>query len=109
MNQQIVIVTGGAAASAPRPRGCLAKRRPPSWSTIATRSTEADAVVSDIKASGGEAIAVQGDVGNEADILRLFAETDRVFGPLTGLVNNAGVIGGQERTDSHHKALSVPP
>ena len=58
---------------------------------------EADAVVSDIKASGGDALAVQGDVGNEDDVLRLFAETDRVFGPLTGLVNNAGIVGGTKR------------
>jgi NAD(P)-dependent dehydrogenase (short-subunit alcohol dehydrogenase family) len=58
---------------------------------------QADAVVRDIEASGGRAIAVQGDMGNEADILRLFAETDRAFGVLTGLVNNAGVVGGQKR------------
>ena len=51
----------------------------------------------DIKASGGEAFAVQGDVGNEDDVLRLFAETDRAFGPLTGLVNNAGITGGTKR------------
>ena len=34
-------------------------------------------------------------MGNEADILRLFAETDRVFGPLTGLVNNAALSAGR--------------
>jgi NAD(P)-dependent dehydrogenase (short-subunit alcohol dehydrogenase family) len=54
--------------------------------------------VRDIEASGGKARRCAGrHVGNEDDILRLFAETDRVFGPLTGLVNNAGVIGGQKR------------
>ena len=45
----------------------------------------------------GGYLAVQGDMANEDDILRLFAETDRAFGALTGLVNNAGGIGGQKR------------
>ena len=67
---------------------------------------EADAVVRDIKASGGEAIAVQGDVGNEDDILRLFAETDRVFGTLTGLVNNAGHHG---RHQAAHRGADASP
>ena len=33
----------------------------------------------------------------EDDVLRLFAETDRAFGTLNGLVNNAGVTGGRKR------------
>src|SRR5947209_20476903 len=58
---------------------------------------QAQSVVREIETSGGRAIAVQGDMGNEDDILRLFAESDRAFGALTGLVNNAGVVGGQKR------------
>jgi NAD(P)-dependent dehydrogenase (short-subunit alcohol dehydrogenase family) len=54
-------------------------------------------VVRDIEAAGGRALALQGDMGHEDDILRVFAETDRAFGPLTGLVNNAGITGGQKR------------
>ena len=53
----------------------------------------AEGVVAEVKAAGGRAIAVGADMGNEADILRLFAETDRAFGPVTGLVNNAAVNG----------------
>lgn len=48
-------------------------------------------VVAEVEAAGGHAIAVAADMGNEADIVRLFEETDRAFGPVTGLVNNAGV------------------
>ena len=58
----------------------------------------AQGVVRDVEAAGGKAIAVGADMGSEADILRLFEETDRAFGPLTGLVNNAGVNGPQHRT-----------
>jgi 3-oxoacyl-[acyl-carrier protein] reductase len=51
----------------------------------------ANRVVADIKARGGQAIAVQGDVANATDVQRLFGETKRAFGGLDVLVNNAGV------------------
>jgi 3-oxoacyl-[acyl-carrier protein] reductase len=52
---------------------------------------DANRVVSDIKANGGEAIAVKGDVAKAADMQRLFAETKKTFKRLDVLVNNAGV------------------
>ena len=51
----------------------------------------ADRVVAEIKAKGGKAIAVQGDVAKAADVQRIFAETKKAFGRLDVLVNNAGV------------------
>jgi 3-oxoacyl-[acyl-carrier protein] reductase len=51
----------------------------------------ADKVVAEIKAKGGKAVAVQGDVAKAADVERLFAETKKAFGRLDVLVNNAGV------------------
>ena len=51
----------------------------------------ADRVVADIKANGGEAIAVKGDVAKVADVQRLFSETEKAFHALDVLVNNAGV------------------
>ncbi len=51
----------------------------------------ADRVVAEITGKGGSAIAVQGDVSKQADILRLFAETKKAFGRLDVLVNNAGL------------------
>jgi 3-oxoacyl-[acyl-carrier protein] reductase len=51
----------------------------------------ADAVVKKITASGGKAIAVQGDVSKPIDIARLFEETKKAYGKLDILVNNAGV------------------
>ncbi len=52
---------------------------------------DADSVVADIAASGGNAIAVKGDVAKAADVRRLFAETKKAFDTLDVLVNNAGV------------------
>jgi NAD(P)-dependent dehydrogenase (short-subunit alcohol dehydrogenase family) len=57
----------------------------------------AEAVVADIRAGGGAAIAVQADVSVEADVSRLFATAEREFGTLRALVNNAGITGGFAR------------
>jgi NAD(P)-dependent dehydrogenase (short-subunit alcohol dehydrogenase family) len=94
---KIVIVTGGSRGIGAATARLLGREKASVIVNYRKARVEADAVVSDIKASGSEAIAVQGDVGNEDDVLRLFAETDKRFGPLTGLVNNAGITGGTKR------------
>ena len=60
----------------------------------------ADEVVRQIRAGGGTAITVQGDVGIEADILAMFDKVDAKLGPLTALVNNAGVVDVASRVDA---------
>ena len=65
----------------------------------ANNRDEADGVVADIKSKGQKAIAVQADVGQEADVLRLFQTIDEQLGTLDAFFNNAGVIGLAERVD----------
>ncbi|WP_395662207.1 SDR family oxidoreductase [Aestuariivirga sp.] len=57
-----------------------------------THREAADAVCAEIRADGGEAFAVQADMGNEAQIVTMFEKADAAFGPLDCLVNNAGGI-----------------
>src|SRR5437762_2194725 len=97
MSKQIVIVTGASRGIGAATARLLGREKASVVVNYRSAKGEADAVVNDIKASGGEAFAIQGDVGSEDDVMRLFAETDRVFGALTGLVNNAGITGGQKR------------
>jgi NAD(P)-dependent dehydrogenase (short-subunit alcohol dehydrogenase family) len=52
----------------------------------------ADEVVRRLRDAGGRAVAVQGDVASESDVLRMFEEVDTQLGRLTALVNNAGVV-----------------
>jgi 3-oxoacyl-[acyl-carrier protein] reductase len=59
----------------------------------------AERVVAAIKADGGKAIAVQADVAKAADVRRLFAETEKAFGRLDVLVNNAGIYRFQPLDD----------
>ncbi len=51
----------------------------------------AEKVVEEIKAKGGKAVAVKGDVANAADVQHIFDETRKAFGQVDVLVNNAGV------------------
>ena len=65
----------------------------------AANSLAADEVVRTIRAGGGTAMAVQADVTNEAQVLAMFRKIDARFGPLAGLVNNAGVVDVSARLD----------
>jgi NAD(P)-dependent dehydrogenase (short-subunit alcohol dehydrogenase family) len=59
----------------------------------------AKAIVRDIEAGGGKAFAVQADVSQEADVLRMFAEVYARCGRLDALVNNAGILARQMRVE----------
>jgi 3-oxoacyl-[acyl-carrier protein] reductase len=71
----------------------------------------ADRVVAEIKAAGGDALAVKGDVSQPGDISRLFAETAKAYGQLDILVNNAGVYGvapvGEITADDFHRHFNL--
>ena len=63
-------------------------------------SLAADEVVRQIRASGGQAMAVRADVAKEAEVLVMFDKIDAKFGRLTALVNNAGVVDDVCRVDA---------
>ena len=56
-------------------------------------------VVEAMVASGSRAMAIQGDVSIESDVLRLFESSERELGPIRALVNNAAVTGGFARVE----------
>jgi NAD(P)-dependent dehydrogenase (short-subunit alcohol dehydrogenase family) len=100
----MVIVTGGgrgigaATARLAAGRGyavCVNYRRD---------RASAEAVAEAINAGGGRALAVAGDVALEADVLALFDTAQRELGPLTALVNNAGILERQTRLDDMEAA-----
>lgn len=61
--------------------------------------TAAQAVVDQVRAAGGQAIAVQADVANEDAIVAMFQAVDAQLGRVTALVNNAGVVDVTTRVD----------
>jgi NAD(P)-dependent dehydrogenase (short-subunit alcohol dehydrogenase family) len=60
----------------------------------------AEAVVNAITQAGGRAIAIAADVAQEAEVVRMFGIVDQTFGPLTALVNNAGILSRQMRVEN---------
>ena len=109
---QIVIVTGGSRGIGAAVCGLLGARR---YAVVVNYAHDADAaakVVADVEAAGGKGLAVKGDVSNEADILEIFRACDEAFGPLSALVNNAGVLNRQGRVsdltaDNLNRVLAV--
>ncbi|MBP7580103.1 MAG: SDR family oxidoreductase [Vogesella sp.] len=93
--QKVLLITGasrGIGAATAK----LAARR--GWAVAVNYHRQRDAaqaVVDAIRADGGRAVALVGDVASEADVLRLFADTEAALGPLSALVNNAGVLAPQ--------------
>jgi NAD(P)-dependent dehydrogenase (short-subunit alcohol dehydrogenase family) len=96
----VLLITGGASGIGAETARRAAKRGYKVAINYRTRDAQAMGLAADIAAQDGEAIALPGDMANEADIVRLFHETERTFGPVTHLVNSAG-IGRQMRVDEY--------
>jgi NAD(P)-dependent dehydrogenase (short-subunit alcohol dehydrogenase family) len=59
----------------------------------------AEGVAADVRALGRQAIVVRADVTDEAAVAAMFDRVRAELPPLTGLVNNAGVVGAKARLD----------
>lgn len=97
--RKVVLVTGGSRGIGAATALLAAER---GWSVAvnySTNSLAADEVVRQIRAAGGHAIAVQADVGDEAQVMAMFARVYAKFGRLDALVNNAGVVDVAQRVD----------
>jgi NAD(P)-dependent dehydrogenase (short-subunit alcohol dehydrogenase family) len=62
-------------------------------------SNAAAGVVAAVKAAGGKAVAIQGDMAIESDIERTFDDAARELGPITHFVHSSGIIGDNSRLD----------
>lgn len=94
---RVVIVTGGS-----RGIGAASARRAArdGWQVCVNYNASAEAaatVVAGIRDAGGEAVAIKADVSREDEVRHLFDAAEAAFGPVTGLVNNAGIIGMKSR------------
>jgi NAD(P)-dependent dehydrogenase (short-subunit alcohol dehydrogenase family) len=88
---QVAIVTG-ASRGIGRAIACrLATHGAVICVNYATREDEAEAVVAEIAGAGGQAIAVQADVADAGAVARMTTRAEAELGPVSILVNNAGV------------------
>ncbi|CAH0442011.1 SDR family oxidoreductase [Ralstonia pseudosolanacearum] len=87
-----IVITGGSRGIG-RATAVLCARR--GWSVaIQYRANRqaADETAGLVEQAGGRALAVQGDVSSEADVMALFEAAQDRFGALHGVVNNAGIV-----------------
>jgi NAD(P)-dependent dehydrogenase (short-subunit alcohol dehydrogenase family) len=96
---RVALITGGSRGIGAATARLAAERGYAVAINYLTNQPAAQALVTDIERAGGTAIAVQGDVGSETDVCRLFSEVDRRLGVLTALVNNAGILDVQMRVE----------
>ena len=96
----VLVVTGGGRGIGAATARLAASRGYAVCVNYLRDRAAAESLVQDIRGDGGRAVAVPGDVSAEQDVVRLFAECDRSLGPLTALVNNAGVVLTQSRVEA---------
>ena len=88
----ILIVTGGSRGIGAATAKLAAAQGYKVCVNYLTNQQAADAVVADIRSAGGTAVAMQADLAVEAEIVELFQRVDLELGPVTALVNNAGIL-----------------
>ncbi len=101
---KVLLITGGASGIGAETARRAGARGYKVAINYRSRDSQARAVVADIEAKGGRAIALPGDMAREADIVRLFEETERALGSITHLVNSAG-ISARARVDEYDAAM----
>lgn len=98
---EVLLVTGGGRGIGAATARLAAQRGYRVALTFARNSERAEAVVAEIRAQLGEAIAMQADVSVEADVVRLFRTVEQKLGTLRVLVNNAGIVDQQMRVEDY--------
>jgi NAD(P)-dependent dehydrogenase (short-subunit alcohol dehydrogenase family) len=105
MTRPVMVVTGasrGIGAAVAR----LAAKSGYDVAVNFVRNREAaEGVARDVEAAGGRASIFQADVGDDAQVKRMFAGVDEKLGRLAVLVNNAGILGKQRVEDMDEATL----
>ncbi|WP_260284377.1 SDR family oxidoreductase [Peribacillus aracenensis] len=100
---KVVVITGSSTGLGKAMAIRFAKEKAKVVVNYRTKLEEADSVMEEIKTSGGEAIAVKGDVTIEEDVINLVQSAVNNFGKLDIFINNAGI---ENPVPSHEMPLS---
>ncbi len=97
---QVLIITGASRGIGAATARLAAARGFQVCVNYLHQQQAAEEVVAAIRQKGGTAVAIQADVGNEPEVVRLFDSATSQLGPLTALVNNVGIVERQARLES---------
>jgi len=96
----VLLVTGGGRGIGAATAKLAAARGHAVAVNYKSDAKAAERVVAEIAKAGGQAVAIQGDMGREADVERVFASVDQSLGRLTHLVYNSGITGKNSRVEA---------
>ncbi len=88
----VVLVTGGSRGIGKATSLLLAQSGYKVVVNYLRNKQAADEVINTIREAGGEAIAIKADIADELQVMAMFVEIDNAFGPISALVNNAGIL-----------------
>lgn len=97
MQNKVAVVTGASRGIGAATAKLLAANGYAVVINYLQSAAAADKLVEAVIHRGGKALAVKADMQSEEDICQLFALVDKKLGPVTALVNNAGINGGLSR------------
>ena len=98
--EKVLLVTGGSRGIGAATARLAAQRGYAVCVNYLRNETAAQALVESIAQAGGRAIALAADVAVEAEVVRLFEQLDATLGPVSALVNNAGILEQQMRVEA---------
>jgi len=104
---RVTLVTGASRGIGRAIALALAERGAAVAVNFQTRAEDADAVVAQIRAAGGRAIAARADVSIGAQVKEMAARAAGELGPVDVLVNNAGVAIGGAREEDFDRGIAV--
>jgi len=97
---KVMVITGGSRGIGAATAKLAALHGYAVCVTYLKNRDAANAVIDEIKANGGHAIAVAANVSLESDVVNLFETVDTQLGTVTALVNNAGILEKQIRVEN---------
>ena len=104
-SRPVVLITGASRGIGAAAAGLAAARGFDVAINYKSDEKSAAEVIAAVTTRGGAGLAVQGDMGVEADVERVFATVDAKLGPLTHLVYNCGITGRASRLEDAGSAM----